>query len=164
MSSVLLEKDQDNIIHLVLDRPNASANVMDQTFTDDLAAAVNDIQAMDDFAGVIFRSTKKTFFAGGDLDSLYATTKENAQALHDMVTKIKASMRYLETCGKPVVACINGAALGGGWELALACHHRIALEKGVTLGLPEVTLGLLPGGGGVVRMSRFLVCKRPCLT
>ena len=156
MSSVLLEKDQDNIIHLVLDRPNASANVMDQTFTDDLAAAVNDIQAMDDFAGVIFRSTKKTFFAGGDLDSLYATTKENAQALHDMVTKIKASMRYLETCGKPVVACINGAALGGGWELALACHHRIALEKGVTLGLPEVTLGLLPGGGGVVRMSRLL--------
>lgn len=155
MSSVQYEKDQDNIVHLILDKPNANANLMDQEFTESLVAAVEKLEN-DDWAGVLFRSAKSTFFAGGNLDDLYATTRENAADLHNMVDRLKVAMRKLETSGKPVVACINGAALGGGWELALACHHRIALSKGVTLGLPEVTLGLLPGGGGVVRMSRLL--------
>lgn len=155
MSSVQYEKDQDNIVHLILDKPNANANLMDQEFTDSLVAAVEKLEN-DDWSGVLFRSAKSTFFAGGNLDDLYATTRENAHVLHEMVDRLKVAMRKLETSGKPVVACINGAALGGGWELALACHHRIALSKGVTLGLPEVTLGLLPGGGGVVRMSRLL--------
>lgn len=155
MSSVIYEKDQNNIVHLILDKPNSSANLMDREFTESLVAVVDRLQN-DDWIGVIFRSNKSTFFAGGNLDDLYATTRENAQHLHDMVATLKVAMRQLETAGKPVVACINGAALGGGWELALACHHRIALSKGVQLGLPEVTLGLLPGGGGVVRMSRLL--------
>ncbi|MDX1451666.1 MAG: 3-hydroxyacyl-CoA dehydrogenase NAD-binding domain-containing protein [Oleiphilaceae bacterium] len=155
MSSVIYEKDQDNIVHLILDKPNASANLMDQEFTRSLVAAVEKLRE-DEWAGVLFRSNKSTFFAGGNLDDLYATTRENAGELYTMVTQLKNAMRELETSGKPVVACINGAALGGGWELALACHHRIALSQGVTLGLPEVTLGLLPGGGGVVRMSRLL--------
>ncbi|TNC83011.1 MAG: 3-hydroxyacyl-CoA dehydrogenase [Oleiphilus sp.] len=155
MSSVQYEKDQDNIVHLILDKPNANANLMDQEFTDSLVEAVEKLEN-DDWSGVLFRSAKSTFFAGGNLDDLYATTRENAHVLHEMVDRLKVAMRKLETSGKPVVACINGAALGGGWELALACHHRIALSKGVTLGLPEVTLGLLPGGGGVVRMSRLL--------
>ena len=155
MSSVIYEKDQDNIVHLILDKPNSGANLMDREFTDSLVAAVEKLNA-DDWSGVLFRSNKSTFFAGGNLDDLYATTRENAHLLHDMVSTLKVAMRTLETSGKPVVACINGAALGGGWELALACHHRVALSKGVQLGLPEVTLGLLPGGGGVIRMSRLL--------
>lgn len=155
MSSVIYEKDSDNIVHLILDKPNAGANLMDQEFTDSFVAAVEKLQN-DEWAGVLFRSNKSTFFAGGNLDYLFATTKENAHILHNMVTSLKDAMRTLETSGKPVVACINGAALGGGWELALSCHYRVALNKGVTLGLPEVTLGLLPGGGGVVRMSRLL--------
>ena len=155
MSSVIYEKDSDNIVHLILDKPNAGANLMDQEFTDSFVAAVEKLQN-DEWAGVLFRSNKSTFFAGGNLDDLFATTKENAHVLHNMVTSLKDAMRTLETSGKPVVACINGAALGGGWELALSCHYRVALNKGVTLGLPEVTLGLLPGGGGVVRMSRLL--------
>jgi 3-hydroxyacyl-CoA dehydrogenase/enoyl-CoA hydratase/3-hydroxybutyryl-CoA epimerase len=155
MNTIHYQKDADNIVHLILDRPNASANLMDSAFTEDLVAAVAKLKT-DDPAGVIFRSNKSTFFAGGNLDDLYATTKENAGQLFGMLDRLKTAMRELETFGKPVVACINGAALGGGWELALACHYRVSLAKGVTLGLPEVTLGLLPGGGGVVRMTRLL--------
>jgi 3-hydroxyacyl-CoA dehydrogenase/enoyl-CoA hydratase/3-hydroxybutyryl-CoA epimerase len=155
MTSVNYEKDQDNIVHLILDKPNAGANLMDAEFTASFVAAVKKLKE-DEWSGVLFRSAKTTFFAGGSLDDLHATKKDNAQPLFDMVTQLKDAMRELETSGKPVVACINGAALGGGWELALACHYRVALNNGVTLGLPEVTLGLLPGGGGVVRMSRLL--------
>jgi len=155
MSSVIYEKDQDNIVHLILDKPNAGANLMDNEFTDSLSAAVEQLR-QDDYAGVIFRSAKSTFFAGGNLDDLFTTEKENAAQLYDMVNRLKLAMREIETQGKPVVACINGAALGGGWELALSAHYRVALNKGVILGLPEVTLGLLPGGGGVIRMTRLL--------
>jgi len=155
MTSVIYEKDQDNIVHLILDKPNAGANLMDNEFTDSLSAAVEQLR-QDDYAGVIFRSAKSTFFAGGNLDDLFTTQKENADQLYDMVNRLKLAMREIETQGKPVVACINGAALGGGWELALCAHYRIALNKGVILGLPEVTLGLLPGGGGVIRMTRLL--------
>ncbi len=155
MSSVIYEKDQDNIVHLILDKPNAGANLMDNEFTDSLSNAVEKLR-QDDYAGVIFRSAKSTFFAGGNLDDLFTTQKENAAQLYDMVNRLKLAMREIETQGKPVVACINGAALGGGWELALSAHYRVALNKGVILGLPEVTLGLLPGGGGVIRMTRLL--------
>lgn len=160
MSSVIYEKDQHNIVHLILDKPNAGANLMDNEFTDSLTAAVEKL-SQDDYAGVIFRSAKSTFFAGGNLDDLFTTKKDNAAALYDMINRLKLAMREIETQGKPVVACINGAALGGGWELALSAHYRIslkkdALNKGVILGLPEVTLGLLPGGGGVIRMTRLL--------
>jgi 3-hydroxyacyl-CoA dehydrogenase/enoyl-CoA hydratase/3-hydroxybutyryl-CoA epimerase len=111
----------------------------------------------DSIAGVIVTSAKKTFFAGGDLNELIKVTKADAKPFYDMILNIKGQLRRLETLGKPVVAAINGAALGGGWEICLACHHRIALDNSsVQLGLPEVTLGLLPGGGGVVRMVRIL--------
>ena len=160
MNSVIYEKDQHNIVHLILDKPNAGANLMDNEFTDSLTAAVEKL-SQDDYAGVIFRSAKSTFFAGGNLDDLFTTKKDNAAALYDMINRLKLAMREIETQGKPVVACINGAALGGGWELALSAHYRIslkkdALNKGVILGLPEVTLGLLPGGGGIIRMTRLL--------
>lgn len=155
MSTINYKKDEQNIVHLILDRPNASANLMDAAFTEDLAKAVAQLEH-DDYIGVIVRSAKSTFFAGGNLDDLYATNQENAGQLFQMLDTLKTAMRKLESSGKPVVACINGAALGGGWEMALACHYRIALSKGVVLGLPEVTLGLLPGGGGIVRMTRLL--------
>ncbi|WP_250461161.1 3-hydroxyacyl-CoA dehydrogenase NAD-binding domain-containing protein [Microbulbifer litoralis] len=156
MKSIRLEKDSDNIVHLILDNPNASANVMDGDFTDSLHEAVQQLQN-DNYAGIILRSAKSTFFAGGDLKSLYAAKREDAQQFFDSCEALKADLRWLETQGKPVVATINGAALGGGWELALACHHRIAIDsRKVKIGLPEVTLGLLPGGGGCVRMPRLL--------
>lgn len=156
MQVIQYQKDQQNIVHLIFDRPDSSANLMDAKFAEDFASVIATLQ-QDEFAGVILRSAKSTFFSGGDLSMLSQVTQDNASDVFHMLEKIKASMRVLETCGKPVVACINGAALGGGWELALASHHRIALNhSAIKLGLPEVTLGLLPGGGGVTRMVRLL--------
>ncbi|WP_444902522.1 3-hydroxyacyl-CoA dehydrogenase NAD-binding domain-containing protein [Microbulbifer sp. SSSA007] len=156
MKSIRLEKDSDNIVHLIMDNPNASANVMDKDFTDSLQAVVEQLQKQD-YKGIIVRSAKKTFFAGGDLKSLYSAQRDDAEAFFASCESLKANLRWLETQGKPVVAAINGAALGGGWEIALSCHQRIALDDGaVKIGLPEVTLGLLPGGGGCVRMPRLL--------
>lgn len=155
-NAIQIKRDRDNIVHLVLDNPNGSANVMDADFQEALAMVVEELREQE-FAGVILRSAKPTFFAGGDLNSLYRVGKSQAGALFEQCEALKANLRWLETQGKPVVACINGAALGGGWELALACHHRIAIDKPkVKLGLPEVSLGLLPGGGGCIRMPRLL--------
>ncbi len=101
-------------------------------------------------------SAKKTFFAGGNLKGMLAAGPDDAQAVFAMGQDIKADLRRLEKLGKPVVAAINGAALGGGLEITLACHHRIVVDDPkAELGLPEATLGLLPGGGGVTRTVRM---------
>ncbi|WP_444943029.1 3-hydroxyacyl-CoA dehydrogenase NAD-binding domain-containing protein [Microbulbifer sp. ZKSA006] len=156
MKSIRLEKDDHNIVHLIMDNPNASANVMDRDFTESLSAAVEQLKRVE-FSGIIVRSTKNTFFAGGDLNSLYAAKIAEAKSFFDSCERLKTNLRWLETQGKPVVAAINGTALGGGWEIALSCHQRIVIDStAIKLGLPEVTLGLLPGGGGCVRMPRLL--------
>ncbi|KNX38798.1 3-hydroxyacyl-CoA dehydrogenase NAD-binding domain-containing protein [Luteipulveratus halotolerans] len=157
-STIQYDKDADGIVVLTIDDPSQSANTMNAAFIASLKETVARLVAeKDDIAGVVITSAKKTFFAGGDLNDLIATTPDQAQEFYDGVLALKADLRTLETLGKPVVAAINGAALGGGLEIALACHHRIAADvKGVQLGLPEVTLGLLPGGGGVVRTVRLL--------
>ncbi|KAF1027773.1 MAG: Fatty acid oxidation complex subunit alpha [Pseudomonas sp.] len=156
--AIRYEKDQDQIVLLTLDLPGQSANTMNATYREAMAATVVRLEAeKDSIAGVVITSAKNTFFAGGDLNELIRVDKAHAQGFYDGVRVLKAQLRRLETLGKPVVAAINGAALGGGWEICLACHHRVALDHtSVQLGLPEVTLGLLPGGGGVVRMVRML--------
>lgn len=156
--AIRYEAGQDRIVVLTLDMPGQSANTMNATYREAMAACVARLTAEKDaIAGVIITSAKKTFFAGGDLNELVKVGKPEAKAFYEMVLGLKAQLRALETLGKPVVAAINGAALGGGWEICLACHHRVALEHpSLQIGLPEVTLGLLPGGGGVVRMVRLL--------
>ncbi|MGL4317564.1 MAG: 3-hydroxyacyl-CoA dehydrogenase NAD-binding domain-containing protein [Pseudomonas sp.] len=156
--AIRYEKGQDNIVVLTIDMPGQSANTMNAVYREAMGQTVARLEAeKDSIAGVIVTSAKKTFFAGGDLNELIKVTKADAKSFYDMILNIKGQLRRLETLGKPVVAAINGAALGGGWEICLACHHRIALDSSsVQLGLPEVTLGLLPGGGGVVRMVRIL--------
>ncbi|MBD8269166.1 3-hydroxyacyl-CoA dehydrogenase NAD-binding domain-containing protein [Pseudomonas fluorescens] len=156
--AIRYEKGQDQIVVLTLDMPGQSANTMNAAYREAMAATVARLEAeKDTLAGVIITSAKKTFFAGGDLNELIQVDTAHAQEFYVGVGVLKAQLRSLETLGKPVVAAINGAALGGGWEICLACHHRIALDDpSVQLGLPEVTLGLLPGGGGVVRMVRLL--------
>lgn len=156
--AIRYEKGQDGIVVLTLDMPGQSANTMNSVYREAMAATVERLEAeKDSLAGVVITSAKKTFFAGGDLNELIKVDKAHAKEFYDSVLVLKAQLRRLETLGKPVVAAINGAALGGGWEICLACHYRVALDdKSVQLGLPEVTLGLLPGGGGVVRMVRML--------
>ncbi|WP_367319533.1 3-hydroxyacyl-CoA dehydrogenase NAD-binding domain-containing protein [Streptomyces sp. HUAS ZL42] len=157
-TAIRWEQDRTGVVTLVLDDPGQSANTMNQAFRDSLAVITDRLEAeKDSIRGIILTSAKKTFFAGGDLRDLIRVTPDTAQELFDGGMAIKRNLRRIETLGKPVVAAINGAALGGGYEIALACHHRIALDApGSKIGCPEVTLGLLPGGGGVVRTVRLL--------
>jgi 3-hydroxyacyl-CoA dehydrogenase/enoyl-CoA hydratase/3-hydroxybutyryl-CoA epimerase len=157
-STIRWEKDDDGLVILTLDDPNQSANTMNAAYVASMGATVERLEAeKDDIAGVVITSAKKTFFAGGDLHDLIKARREDAADVAAGVREVKAQLRRLETLGKPVVAAINGAALGGGLEIALATHHRIALDdRSVQLGFPEVQLGLLPGGGGVVRTVRML--------
>ncbi|MDN5930266.1 MAG: enoyl-CoA hydratase-related protein, partial [Pseudonocardia sp.] len=156
--SVRWEKGADGIVVVTLDDPGRSANTMNERFGVAFDECVNALVAdKEDITGVILTSAKKTFFAGGDLDSLSTATAADAPKFYEQSMAIKTVLRRLETLGRPVVAAMNGTALGGGLEIGLACHHRIGLDaRGVLYGLPEVTLGLLPGGGGVVRVTRLL--------
>ncbi|MET7683487.1 3-hydroxyacyl-CoA dehydrogenase NAD-binding domain-containing protein [Streptomyces sp. NPDC005423] len=157
-TTIRWEQDDTGVVTLVLDDPDQSANTMNAAFRASLAAVTDRLEAeRDSVRGIVITSAKKTFFAGGDLRDLIRVTPDTAQDLFDGGLAIKRNLRRIETLGKPVVAAINGAALGGGFELALACHHRVALDTpGTKIGCPEVTLGLLPGGGGVVRTVRLL--------
>ncbi|MGA9860178.1 MAG: 3-hydroxyacyl-CoA dehydrogenase NAD-binding domain-containing protein [Solirubrobacteraceae bacterium] len=157
-STIRWDKGDDGIVVLTLDDPNQSANTMNAAYMASMKATVERLEAeRDEITGVIITSAKKTFFAGGDLNDLKTATPEHSEEVATFVRDGKAMLRRLETFGKPVVAAINGAALGGGLEIALACHHRIVAEDGkVVLGFPEVQLGLLPGAGGVTRTVRML--------
>jgi 3-hydroxyacyl-CoA dehydrogenase/enoyl-CoA hydratase/3-hydroxybutyryl-CoA epimerase len=157
-NTITWDKDADGIVTLTLDDPTGSANVMNEHYQESMHKAVERLVAeKDSITGVVVTSAKKTFMAGGDLKGMITIGPENAGEAFAMVENVKRDLRTLETLGKPVVAAINGAALGGGLEIALACHRRIAADvKGSQIGLPEVSLGLLPGGGGVTRTVRML--------
>ncbi|WP_166260307.1 3-hydroxyacyl-CoA dehydrogenase NAD-binding domain-containing protein [Marinobacter salicampi] len=158
MSAIKYQIDADNILTLTIDMPGQSANTMNAEFRAGLSEVVTKLKGdLDSIRGIIIASAKKTFFAGGDLNELYKVTRDDAEMFERMVTGLKADMRAIETCGKPVVAAINGSALGGGLEICLASHYRVALDDdSIQLGLPEVTLGLLPGGGGTQRLPRMI--------
>ncbi|BBY05577.1 3-hydroxyacyl-CoA dehydrogenase NAD-binding domain-containing protein [Mycobacterium noviomagense] len=156
-NTIQWDKDADGIVTLTMDDPSGSANVMNEAYIESMGKAVDRLVAeKDSITGVVITSAKKTFFAGGDLTAMVQAKPEDAGQFFDTVERVKKQLRTLETFGKPVVAAINGAALGGGLEIALACHHRIAADvPGSQIGVPEVTLGLLPGGGGVTRTVRM---------
>ncbi|MDA0181590.1 3-hydroxyacyl-CoA dehydrogenase NAD-binding domain-containing protein [Solirubrobacter phytolaccae] len=151
------EQDGDGVVLLTLDDPNQSANTMNEAYKASMRATVERLEAeKDSITGVVITSAKKTFFAGGDLNDLKKARKEDAAEVAVMIRELKADLRKLETLGKPVVAAINGAALGGGLEIALATHHRVIVDDSkAVLGFPEVQLGLLPGAGGVTRSVRM---------
>lgn len=159
MSYIRLEKDTNGIVELIFDQPGEKVNKMGDEYIAAMTQAVNDLEAMkDDIKGVYVRSGKSTFFGGGDLTKLLEMptemSEEQATDLFNGVLEAKAPLRKLETLGVPVAVGMNGAALGGGYEIALACHYRVAVEN-AKMGLPEAQLGLMPGAGGVVRMVRL---------
>ncbi|MGJ4086661.1 3-hydroxyacyl-CoA dehydrogenase NAD-binding domain-containing protein [Corynebacterium macclintockiae] len=160
MSMFKWDQDGDGIVTITMDDPNQPVNTMNDTFQGELPELVEKLQGAvesGEAKGVVITSAKKTFFAGGDIKSMIKSTPEDAEAITKQINGMKAGLRAIETLGVPVVAAINGAALGGGLEIALATHHRIASDaKSLKVGLPEVTLGLLPGGGGVTRVVRML--------
>jgi len=157
-STVRRELGEDGVAVLTLDDPEQSANTMNAAYVASMGAAVDWLEAeRERITGVVITSAKPTFFAGGDLKQMVRARPEDAAQLTDLLATIKGQLRRIETLGRPVVAAINGSALGGGLEIALACHHRIALDAPATrIGFPEVTLGLLPGAGGVTRTVRML--------
>jgi 3-hydroxyacyl-CoA dehydrogenase/enoyl-CoA hydratase/3-hydroxybutyryl-CoA epimerase len=149
---------QEGIATLTFDEPDSPVNTMCLQWQDDLAQATAAVHAQaKQLRGIILASAKKTFFAGADLKAVMRLRPQDARAVYEQVERTKRQFRTLETLGVPVVSCINGTALGGGWEVALVGHHRIALDDArIQLGLPEVTLGLLPGASGVTKMVRLL--------
>ncbi len=152
------EKDPDGVVILTMDDPNQSANTMNETFMNSFGQTLDRLEAeKGGINGVIITSAKSTFFAGGDLNDLRRARKEDAEQISEMVRLGKQRLRRLETLGIPVVAAINGAALGGGLEICLASHYRVVVDDPkAVVGFPEVQLGLLPGAGGVVRTVRLL--------
>ncbi len=161
MGYIRLEKDSDGIVELIFDQPGEKVNKMGDEYIEAMSKAVNEIEAMkDDIKGVYIRSGKSSFFGGGDLTKLLEMptdmSEEEKTSLFQGILDAKAPLRKLETLGVPVAVGMNGAALGGGYEIALACHHRVAIDRpDVKIGLPEAQLGLMPGAGGVVRMVRL---------
>jgi 3-hydroxyacyl-CoA dehydrogenase/enoyl-CoA hydratase/3-hydroxybutyryl-CoA epimerase len=155
---VRFEKGDDRIVTLTLDAPGAPVNTMTEEWTKAFHAAVERLQKEKDaIAGVILCSAKKTFFAGAELKDVLKLTPKDAPRFFAYIEEVKRDFRALDKLGKPVVAALEGAALGGGWELALAAHCRICLnDERIELGLPEATLGLLPGASGVTKTVRLL--------
>ncbi|HWU67601.1 MAG TPA: 3-hydroxyacyl-CoA dehydrogenase NAD-binding domain-containing protein, partial [Stenotrophobium sp.] len=155
MTAVKFERDAEGIVTLTLDMPGRSMNVLNDELTKPFADSIARIEGDAGIKGVIITSGKKEFLAGADIEKVFAIT--DPQVAFDMAEAYKGFLRKLELCGRPVVAALNGTALGGGLELALACHYRIALDNPkAKFGLPEVKLGLLPGGGGTQRLPRLI--------
>lgn len=149
----------DGIATLTIDVADHSMNVITPRLVDALAAAVEQAAADDRVSGVIICSAKDSFVAGADLKDLLAMLDGDMslQRAYGVSQRLSTVLRRLETCGKPFVAAVNGTALGGGFEIALACHHRIAADApGWVAGLPEVKVGLMPGAGGTQRLPRMI--------
>jgi 3-hydroxyacyl-CoA dehydrogenase/enoyl-CoA hydratase/3-hydroxybutyryl-CoA epimerase len=157
MSDFIYEKDADGIVTVTMDIQGQPVNTMNDAFISGINAIVKRLEAEPGLTGVIIASAKSTFFAGGDIKLMLTAKEGELQPWKEQNDLIKAPLRALENLKVPVVAAINGAALGGGYEICLSCHHRVAINgEKVLIGLPESTLGLLPGAGGVIRLVRML--------
>ena len=152
-------KDNRQIVTLTFDMRGRGVNVINHELVGALLPVLDLLESDKRLAGVILASGKRSFLAGGDLDYLHQTA--DVQRLFDYAEQLRRIFRRLERLSAPVVAAINGAALGSGYELTLACHHRVALDTPHTLiGLPEVHLGMIPGGGSIARLTWLLGMER----
>ena len=156
--TIKFEKDPEGIVTITFDAPGAPVNTMTAEWQDAFTAAVERLgREKASVKGVILASAKKTFFAGAELKDVLKYGPNDGPMVFTWIESAKKQMRALEKLGIPVVAALEGTALGGGWEIALCAHARIVLDDAsIQLGLPEVTLGLLPGAGGVTKITRLL--------
>ena len=157
--------DSDGIALATWDMPGRSMNVLSQSSMADIASIIEKIMSDDSIKGAVITSGKGAFCAGADLSMMggqaggsgEGSPEDRVKGMYEGNLKFNMLLRDLETCGKPVVAAINGTALGGGLEVTLACHYRVAADNPKTqLGLPEAKVGLLPGGGGTQRLPRLI--------
>ena len=148
----------NGIATLTFDEPDSPVNTMCLQWQRDLTEATAQVlKDKDAITGIILASNKTTFFAGADLKGLMRNKATDAGAIFTEIERMKKNFRTLETLGKPVVSCLNGAALGGGWEVALVGHYRVAVDdKKIQFGMPEVSLGLIPGASGITKTTRLL--------
>jgi len=158
MQNIHYEVDAAGIATLTFDEPGSPVNTMTQQWQLDLAEAAAELERdKERIKGVLLASAKSTFFAGADLYGVLKLTAADAPAAFAGIEALKKTFRRLETLGRPVVALLCGAALGGGWEVALAAHARFALDDlKIKFGTPEVTLGLIPGATGITKTVRML--------
>jgi len=159
MKTIEYTVDADGVALITIDVKERSMNVMTPEFLSDLAEVVEKLATDDSAKGAVITSGKDSFMAGADLIDLVETFDERTDAaeVYAFCRGLQQALRGLETCGKPVAAAINGTALGGGLEVCLACHYRVAADNPKSvLGLPEVQVGLLPGGGGTQRLPRLI--------
>ena len=157
--SIRLEIGGDGIAVIALDVPGAPLNPLSDAIVAELDAALDAVVARKDVRGLVITSAKPAFAAGWNLKELVAQmeTARDAADLYAQTPGLSRFLRRLETCGKPSAAAITGLALGGGLELALACHYRVlADDPSAVVGLPEVKVGLLPGAGGTQRLPRLI--------
>jgi 3-hydroxyacyl-CoA dehydrogenase/enoyl-CoA hydratase/3-hydroxybutyryl-CoA epimerase len=157
MNQLRYATDAEGVVTLTFDSPDGPVNTMSQAWHRDFIACVERVIAeKDKLRGVILASAKTSFFAGADLKGVLRLSEKDAPEVYRNIEAVKAALRKLELSGRPVVAAINGAALGGGWEICLAAHWRICIDDPkIELGCPE-SLGLLPGAGGVTKTVRLL--------
>ena len=149
---------QDGIATITFDEAGSPVNTMCTQWQQDLVdVTARVVQDRDTIRGIVLASAKSTFFAGADLKGMMRLQPADAPRLYREIEQNKKCFRTLETLGKPVVTCLNGTALGGGWELALVGHFRVAVDSPkIQFGLPEITLGLIPGASGITKMTRLL--------
>jgi len=154
-----LETGAGGVSVLHLDVPEASLNPLSDAVVAEFDQALSLLLGDEAIPGIVIASGKQAFAAGWnlkDIDTLLASRPTPEQVL-EATPAFSRFLRRLETCGKPVVAAINGLALGGGLELALACHQRLLANRPeAVVGLPEVKVGLLPGAGGTQRLPRLI--------
>ncbi len=156
MSVFIYDKDDDGIVTVTMDM-TGPVNAVNAEYNEVMEETVSRLEVEDDLSGVIFASAKKVFFAGADLKELVLADSNDVEGLFAEGESFKGQLRRLEKLPVPVVAAINGAALGGGYELSLACNYRLAYNhKSVQIGLPECALGVYPAGGGVVRLTKLI--------
>jgi 3-hydroxyacyl-CoA dehydrogenase/enoyl-CoA hydratase/3-hydroxybutyryl-CoA epimerase len=159
MSMIDLQIDADGIATVTLNMPGRAMNVIDWQLGKALDETITRLASDDAVKGVVLTSGKSSFVAGADLGIMKDFVREGVSLLDaaKLIATLGNTMRRLETLGKPVVGASTGTALGGGLELLLACHYRVAADvSGAQYGLPEVKLGLLPGGGGTQRLPRLI--------